>query len=431
MFEVKFPSVGESITTGVLGLWSKQSGEYVHAGDSLGEIETDKVTSEVFADVSGAFTPTVGEGDEIEVGQVIGTIDEKAEAPAATAAPATEPVQETKLPAPASTGGAGITPEDRQAIKAAPAPKAETGPQVDKVATMSPAVRTLVEEHGLDPAAIPASGKGGRLLKSDVLSAVAEGKKLNVAVASGGVANGKVVPAGSTGERTTRKKMTPLRRRIAQRLVSAQQEAALLTTFNEVDMSSVMRLRKQFQDRFVAKHEIKLGFMSFFVKAVIYALKEVPGLNAQIDGEEIIQNHFYDIGVAISTDKGLLVPVIRGADALGMAGIEGAIIDYAKKSRAGKITMPDLEGGVFTITNGGTFGSMLSTPLLNPPQSGILGMHNIVQRPMAIDGRVEIRPMMYLALTYDHRIVDGKEAVTFLVRVKEYIEQPSLALLDL
>lgn len=436
MFEVKFPSVGESITTGVLGLWSKKAGEYVQEGDSLGEIETDKVTSEVFAEVAGAFQPGVAEGDEIEVGQVIATIDENAEAPPTSPKEDKAPVKEEKLPAPAGTGGVGITQDERKeggtaSPPAAAKPVAPTA-TVDKTTTLSPAVRTLVEEHGLDPAVIPATGKGGRLLKSDVLTAIADAKKLSRTVASAEAANdGVPAPAGSSGERTSRKKMTPLRQRIAQRLVGAQQEAALLTTFNEVDMSHVMGLRKRFQDRFVARHEIKLGFMSFFVKAVIYALKEVPGLNSQIDGDEVIQNHFYDIGVAISTEKGLLVPVIRGANSLGLAGIEGEIITYAKKARAGKITLPDLEGGVFTITNGGTFGSMLSTPLLNPPQSGILGMHNIVERPVAVDGRVEIRPMMYLALTYDHRIVDGKEAVTFLVRIKEFIEQPSLALLDL
>jgi 2-oxoglutarate dehydrogenase E2 component (dihydrolipoamide succinyltransferase) len=306
---------------------------------------------------------------------------------------------------------------------------AEAGAGRGKAADLiSPAVRYQAAEMGIDPTTIPGSGKDGRVLKGDLLAASA---KAAAAPAQGlgdsPSANQKLPFAG---ERTTRRKMSPLRQKIAARLLSAQQETAHLTTFNEIDLSNVMALRAKYQDRFVKKNEIKLGFMSFFVKAVIHALKTVPGVNARLDGDEIVQNNFFDIGVAISTDKGLLVPVLRDADQLSFAGIEKAIAGYAKKARDGKIQLSDLEGGVFTITNGGTFGSLLSTPILNPPQCGILGMHTIQERPVAISGRVEIRPMMYVALTYDHRLVDGKEAVTFLVTVKEIVENPAAVLLE-
>jgi 2-oxoglutarate dehydrogenase E2 component (dihydrolipoamide succinyltransferase) len=401
--DVKVPSVGESITSGTIGAWQKKTGDYVKGGDVLFEIETEKVTSEVYAETAGVLTILSETGATVDVGQVVARIDEKAAAPAgAAAAPA---------PAPAA--------EAKPAAKADPAKVAtpESG------AHLSPAVRYAVEEKKLDPAKIAGSGPAGRILVGDVLNAEATAAKTSGAPA-------KAAPAKPEG-RTTRKAMSQLRQKIAARLVSAQQEAALLTTFNEVDMTNVMAMRARFQDRFVAKHEIKLGFMSFFVKATVEALKAVPGINARIDGQEIVQNHFYDIGVAISTEKGLMVPVVRDADQLSFAGTEKAIADYAKKGKAGKITLADLEGGVFTITNGGTFGSLLSTPIVNPPQSAILGMHAIQDRPVAINGRVEIRPMMYLAVSYDHRIVDGKEAVTFLVRIKEFIENPGAALLEL
>jgi 2-oxoglutarate dehydrogenase E2 component (dihydrolipoamide succinyltransferase) len=401
MIPIKVPSVGESITSGVLGAWKKKNGKYVKEGDALLEIETEKVTSEVFADKSGIVKQLVSEGTEVKIGQVVGEIDETAKAPAANG--------ESKAATP-------------------PAAKAEV--------PLSPAVRKAVEEKHLDPSTIQGSGKGGRLLKED-LEKVAAPEIAPIRVPSGPAEENKpaapavVGAAAANGERVTRKKLTPLRKKIAERLVAAQQEAAMLTTFNEVDLSNVMELRKKHQDRFVAKHGVKLGFMSFFVKAAISALKQVPAVNARIDGEEIVENHFYDIGIAISTEKGLLVPVLRDADQLYLAQIEQAIVGYSKKARDGKITLPDLEGGVFTITNGGVFGSMLSTPILNPPQSAILGMHAIIERPVAVGGQVVIRPMMYLALSYDHRLVDGKQAVTFLVRIKEYIENPGVALLDL
>ncbi|SDU03854.1 2-oxoglutarate dehydrogenase E2 component [Verrucomicrobium sp. GAS474] len=400
--EVKVPSVGESITSGTIGTWHKKNGDYVKAQEVLFEIETEKVTSEVHAEVGGVLKILAETGATVDVGQVVASIDEKAPAPAAAApaaAPAPAPKAEEKkaaAPAPAA---------------AAPAPARDSG-----AAALSPAVRYNAEEKGIDASKLAGTGPGGRVTKGDVLAAPAGGAPSAPAAA---------------GPRSTRKPMSQIRQKIAARLVSAQQEAALLTTFNEVDMTNVMATRAKFQDRFVAKNEIKLGFMSFFVKAVVYALQSVPSINARIEGNEIVQNHYYDIGVAISTEKGLMVPVLRDADALGYAGVEKAIADYAKKGRAGKIGFADLEGGVFTITNGGTFGSLLSTPIVNAPQSGILGMHSIQDRPMAINGAVVIRPMMYIALTYDHRVVDGKEAVTFLVRVKEYIENPGLGLLDL
>ncbi|MDE1170562.1 MAG: 2-oxoglutarate dehydrogenase complex dihydrolipoyllysine-residue succinyltransferase [Verrucomicrobium sp.] len=401
--DVKVPSVGESITTGTLGTWHKKNGDYVRPGDVLFEIETEKVTSEVAAEQAGLLATLVESGATVDVGQVVARIDEKAPAPA-EAAPA------PKADKPAAKAEAKPEPKAQPESKpaAAPAPKQAAVAGEASAPVLSPAARFAAEEKGLDPAAL------ARVTVDEVRSGGAKPAKA----------------AAPSGPRTVRKPMSQLRQKIAARLVSAQQEAALLTTFNEVDMTNVMALRARFQDRFVARHEIKLGFMSFFVKAVVEALKAVPALNAQIDGKEIVQNNYFDIGVAISTEKGLLVPVIRGADQLSFADIEKAIADYAKKARAGKITLPDLEGGVFTITNGGTFGSLLSTPIVNPPQSGILGMHSIQERPVAINGRVEIRPMMYLAVSYDHRLVDGKEAVTFLVRIKEAIENPGSALLE-
>lgn len=397
LVDVKVPSMGESITSGVLGAWRKQNGEYVKEGDALFEIETDKVTSEVFAKTSGSLKRMTDEGSEVQVGQVVAQIDESAKTPAEqVAAPAPKEAKAAAAPEPAK--------------KTAPAKSAENSDH------LSPSVRRIATENQVDTQEVAGTGKGGRILKGDVIS------HLETPSAK---------PSKTAGPRTTRKKMTPLRKKIADRLVSAQHTAAILTTFNEVDMTNVMALRARFQDRFVAKHGIKLGFMSFFVKAVEHALKTVPAINAQIEGDEIVQNNFYDIGVAIGTEKGLMVPVLRDVDTLSFAGIEQAIGDYAKKAKAGKITLEDLQGGVFTISNGGTYGSLLSTPILNPPQSGILGMHTIQERPMAINGRVEIRPMMYLALSYDHRLVDGKEAVTFLVQIKEFIENPAIALLEL
>lgn len=383
--EVKVPSVGESITSGILGSWKKSPGQYVNSGDLLFEIETDKVTSEVYAEASGELEQLVSEGDEVKIGQVVARIDDSAEAPPPDKTSSESSENETEK-APTSS------------------PKAETTKKSD-----SPSIGDI--NFSLPPAQRKRVAESGDA-----------GKSAGEAPSS---------PSLAPGERTTRKRITMMRAKIAQRLVSAQHEAAMLTTFNEIDMTNVMAMRKRFQDRFINKHEIKLGFMSFFLKASVFALKDVPELNARIDGSDLVQNHYYDISIAISTPKGLMVPVLRDVDQQSMADLEKNIIEYAKKAKDGKITLQDFEGGVFSITNGGTFGSLLSTPILNPPQCGILGMHSIQERPVAVNGRVEIRPMMYVALTYDHRIVDGKEAVTFLVRIKEFIEQPGMVGLDL
>lgn len=399
--EVKVPALGESITSGIIAAWNVKDGDYVEKDQILYELETDKITSEGIAEVAGVISLAAAEGDEVDIGAIIASIDETAAAPKKSAAPAAD--------APA---------EEPAAAEAAPEQKSDA---------ISPAVRRIAEEEKIDPAGVTGTGKDGRVTKGDMLKAPrtpVESPK--PAAAAPAPTAAKPAP---TGERTTRKRMTPLRAKIAERLVSAQQEAAMLTTFNEADMSAIKALRAQYQESFVKKHGIKLGFMSLFVKAVVNALQEVPGINAQIDGNEVVQNHFYDIGIAVSTPKGLMVPVVRNCDQLSLAEIEQAIIDYATKAREGKIGIDDLSGGVFTITNGGIFGSMLSTPILNAPQSGILGMHTIQDRPVAVKGQVEIRPMMYLAVSYDHRIVDGKEAVTFLVKVKQALEDPARLLL--
>ena len=392
-FEVKIPPMGESISSGILAKWHVKDGDTVKKDQPLFELETDKITSEGTAESAGRISLKVAAGTEVKIGELVATIN--SEASAGAAAPTASPT--------------------------APAAAA-------KESSSSPAVRRIAEETGINPAAVAGTGKAGRVTKGDMLAA---GEKPAAAPAAPAAPAPVAAPKPTvpTGARQSRKKMSPLRQKIAQRLVAAQHEAAMLTTFNEVDMSAVMALRAKYQDDFVKKNGFKLGFMSFFAKAVVNALKEVPGINAQIDGNEIIENHYYDIGVAVSTEKGLMVPVIRDCDSLGMAGIEKAIGDVAKRARDGKITLADLEGGVFTITNGGTFGSMLSTPIINAPQSAILGLHAINDRPVAVNGQVVIRPMMYLALSYDHRLVDGKEAVTFLVKVKQAIEDPARLLL--
>ena len=387
--EVKIPPMGESISTGILAKWHVGDGESVSKDQPLFELETDKITSEGTAEAAGRITLRVGAGSEVKIGQVVALIET------------------------AGAGPAGAPP-------AAPAPAPEAAP----AAQPSPAVRRIAEETGVNPAGVAGTGKAGRVTKADMLEA-ARGP----APAPGAAT--QQAPASPPAARQTRHKLSPLRQRIAERLVAAQHAAALLTTFNEVDMSAVMALRARHQEEFVKRHGFKLGFMPFFVKAAVHALREIPAVNTQIEGENLVQNHYYDIGVAVSTEKGLMVPVIRDCDALGMAEIERAITDAAARARDGRITLPDLEGGVFTITNGGTFGSLLSTPIINPPQSAILGMHAINERPVAAGGQVVIRPMMYVALTYDHRLVDGRDAVTFLVKVKQGIEDPARLLLGL
>ncbi len=409
--EVKIPPMGESINSGVLAKWHVKDGDVVKKDQPLFELETDKITAEGTAESAGKITLKVAEGAEVKIGEVVALIAESAGG--TTSVSSASP---TAGSMPAKVDSSGTNP-----------PSGEP--------TASPAVRRLAAETGVDPTKVEGSGKGGRVTKGDLLKAESAGGTTSVSSAApaapttGGTTSVPSAAPAASVERQSRKKLSPLRKRIAERLVQAQHEAAMLTTFNEVDMSAVMDLRKKYQDDFVKKHGVKLGFMSFFTKAVVQALKDVPAVNAQFAGDEIIQNHYYDIGVAVSTEKGLMVPVIRDCDTLGMAAIEQAIGDVAKKARESKVTLADLEGGVFTITNGGIFGSMLSTPILNAPQSAILGLHAINERPMAVNGQVVIRPMMYLALSYDHRLVDGKEAVTFLVKVKQAIEDPSRLLI--
>jgi 2-oxoglutarate dehydrogenase E2 component (dihydrolipoamide succinyltransferase) len=383
--EVKVPPMGESISTGVLAKWHVEDGAVVKKDQPLFELETDKITSEGTAEAAGRISLKVAAGAEVQIGQVVALID--------TAA--TEPAAPPQAPAPAPEAAPA-------AAAAAPAPAAAP-------AKAEPAAVPSAPPPAPAPAPKPAPAK---------------------ATAPAAPKPPAPRPAAAPGERQTRRKLTPLRQRIAERLVAAQHEAAMLTTFNEADLSAVIALRAKYQDDFVKKNGVKLGFMSFFVKAVVSALKQVPAVNAQIDGDSVVENHYYDIGVAVSTEKGLLVPVIRDCDALGMAGIELAIAGAAQKARDGKIALADLEGGVFTITNGGIFGSMLSTPIINPPQSAILGLHAITERPVAVAGQVVIRPMMYLALSYDHRLIDGREAVTFLVKVKQAIEDPLRLLIN-
>ncbi len=405
--EVKIPAMGESISSGILAAWHVQDGDYVEKDQALYELETDKITSEASAEVAGIISLKVAVDDEVDIAQVVATID-------TSAAPKSE------RPSDVSDSGSG---SDSAPEVAAPTPS-----KVDPVATLSPAAHKAAEETGVDVTQLAGTGKDGRVTKSDILAAAAAPASTAATPAPAAVAPAtpKAAPvAVDPSTRETRKKMSPLRRKIAERLVTATQECALLTTFNEVDMSSVMKLRKQHQEKFVERHGIKLGFMSFFTKAVTHALQAVPAVNARIEGNEIVTQHFYDIGVAVGTDKGLMVPTIRDCDQKGFAEIEQDILGYAKAARDGKIQMSDLEGGVFTISNGGIYGSMLSTPIINYPQPAILGLHNITERAVVVNGEIVIRPMMYLALSYDHRLIDGKEAVTFLNKVKDAIEDPS------
>ena len=400
LHEVKIPSMGESISSGMLAKWHVADGDIVKKDQVLFELETDKITSEGTAEVAGKISLKIAVGTEVKIGAIVAVIDTEASSQKPEASPA-----------PADSAlASGLRPL--------------------AAAESSPAVRRLAAETGIDPASLVGSGKSGRVTKGDMLAATeakpaAPAPSIPVAsVATAPIENLKSKIENAAG-RQSRRKMTPLRQKIAQRLVQAQHAAAMLTTFNEADMSAIMALRAKYQDDFVKKNGVKLGFMSFFVKAVVNALKEVPGINAQIDGDTVIQNHYFDIGVAVSTDRGLIVPVIRDCDQKSMADIERDIANAAKKARDGKLTLPELEGGVFTITNGGVFGSLLATPIINAPQSAILGMHAIKDRPIALNGQVVIRPMMYLALSYDHRLVDGKESVTFLVSVKNSLEDPA------
>ena len=418
--EIVVPTLGESVTEATVAQWLKKVGEAVGRDEAVVELETDKVTLEVNATEAGTITEIrVGEGDSVEVGAILGVIGEGDGA--AAAAPPAKP----EAPAPAAKPAAAQdAPKQAEATGDGP---------------IMPAARKMIEDHGLDASAVPGTGKGGRVLKEDVIRHLETTPAAATAPAAE-PATGTVVevpafqrPAVTERPRQEleeRVRMTKLRKTIATRLKQAQNTAAMLTTFNEVDMTNLMAVRTAYKDSFEKKHGARLGFMSFFVKGVVTALKEIPAVNAEIDGDELVYKNYYDLGVAVGTPQGLVVPVIRDADRLSFAEVEKTIADLGRKGRDGKLTMADLTGGTFTISNGGVYGSLMSTPILNPPQSGILGMHKIQQRPMVVDGKVEARPMMYLALSYDHRIIDGSEAVTFLVRVKEFIEDPQRILLD-
>ena len=420
--EVKVPAVGESISSGVVSVWHKKSGEQVKAGDPLFTLETDKVSTEINAEKDGVLQTRVAEGAEVKIGDVVATIEEGSGDGAKT----------EKKPEPAT--------EKQDEPKQAPSEEKSSD-------ALSPAVRRVVTEEKLDPQEIRGSGKGGRVTKGDAITAAQNraapraseppaaktqddhAEEKPAAPAKAEQVEEKPAAQPESG-RFTRKKMSPLRRKIAAQLVMAQHTAAILTTFNECDMTEVQELRAKSQDAFTKKNGLKLGFMSFFIKAVVEGLKAVPSINSRIEGDDFIQNHYYDIGVAVGTERGLVVPVVRDADKKGFAELERDISDFATKARGGKMKIEDLQGGTFTISNGGVYGSLLSTPILNPPQSGILGMHTIQKRPVAIKDEIAIRPMMYLALSYDHRAVDGKEAVTFLITVKQCIEDPKKLPLD-
>ncbi len=398
--DIKVPAMGESVTEATVARWFKKEGDAVARDEPLLELETDKVTVEVPAPAAGSLESiTVKAGATVQVGAILGAIAEgKAGAkPAAAAAPAAKP-----------------------AAPAAAAPKADLAPM--------PSARRIAEESGVSAASVTGTGRDNRVTKGDMLGAL-QSRSAAPAAAPAPVSNSSGGPRAHAA-REEKVAMTRLRKTVALRLKESQNTAAQLTTFNEVDMSAVMAARNTYKDGFEKKHGVKLGFMGFFAKAVVAALKELPNINAEIEGDNIIYKNYYDIGIAVSTERGLVVPVVRDADNLSLAGIEKAIVDFGTRARDNKLKLEELQGGTFTITNGGVFGSLMSTPILNSPQSGILGMHKIQQRPMAVDGKVEIRPMMYLALSYDHRLVDGRDAVTFLVRVKENLEDPQRMLLE-
>ena len=403
--EIKAPTFPESVADGTVATWHKKPGDAVKRDELIVDIETDKVVIEVLAEADGVLAQIIkNEGDTVLSNELLGTLGEGgAAAPAPAAQAAAAPAQAA---APAVAGDDQI---------------------------LSPAARKIAEENGIDPNSIAGTGKGGRVTKEDVVAAVEAKKNAPAAPATKPAAPAAAAPVFATGDRTEKRvPMTRLRAKIAERLVEAQSSMAMLTTFNEVDMTEVMALRSKYKDLFEKSHNgVRLGFMSFFVKAATEALKRFPAVNASIDGNDIVYHGYADIGVAVSSDRGLVVPVLRNAELMSLAEIESGIATFGKKAKDGKLSIEEMTGGTFTITNGGTFGSMMSTPIVNPPQAAILGMHNIIQRPMAINGQVVIRPMMYLALSYDHRLIDGKEAVTFLVTIKNLLEDPARLLLDI
>ncbi|MBO9698475.1 MAG: 2-oxoglutarate dehydrogenase complex dihydrolipoyllysine-residue succinyltransferase [Sphingopyxis sp.] len=409
--EVKVPTLGESVTEATIGEWLKKPGEAVALDEPIASLETDKVAVEVPSPVAGVMGQQLAAvGDTVNVGATIATV----EAGGAAAAPAP----------------AAAAPTPAKAEAAAPAPAATAAPAsegVDTVTTMSPAVRRLVLEHGVDPTKIQGSGKDGRLTKEDVLAAASAAP----AVAPAPAAAPAPVASGAPGRQEERVKMTRMRQTIAKRLKSAQDTAAMLTTFNDVDMSAVMATRDKYRESFEKKHGVRLGFMSFFTKAVALAAHDIPAVNARIDGDEIVYHNYLDVSVAVSAPNGLVVPVVRNADSMSFADIEKAIADLGKRAKDGTLTIDDMTGGTFTISNGGVFGGLMSTPIINPPQSAVLGLHRIEDRPVVRNGEIVIRPMMYLAMSYDHRLIDGREAVTFLKTIKEAIEDPTRLLIDL
>ena len=412
MAEIRVPTLGESVTEATIGKWFKKAGDFVAVDEPLVELETDKVTIEVPASAAGVLADVaVKEGDTVAVGALLGAIKEGAGAapsksPEKSAEPAAQAAPATPKPAPAAAAATAMP--------------------------LAPSVRKIAAETGIDASAVPGSGKDGRVTKGDMLAAIerAAAQPTPVSAPAASVQVRAPSPADDAA-REERVRMTRLRQTIARRLKDAQNTAAMLTTFNEVDMTHVMALRAQYRELFEKKHGVKLGFMGFFVRACVQALKEIPAVNAEIDGTDIVYKNYYHIGIAVGTERGLVVPVIRDCDMKSIAEIEKAIADFGRRARDGALKIDELQGGTFSITNGGIYGSLMSTPILNAPQSGILGMHKIQERPMVVGGKIEARPMMYLALSYDHRIVDGREAVTFLVRVKESLEEPARLVLDL
>ena len=419
MAEIRVPALGESVTEATIGKWFKKPGEGVAVDEPLVELETDKVTIEVPAPAAGVLADIAAkDGDTVAVGAVLGQIKEGAGGSAKAAAAATPGASPPTSPPPQS------------APAAAPKPAPATAKSSD--APLAPSVRRLASESGIDAARVAGSGKDGRVTKGDMLAAIERAAAAPTPVAATAAAVQMRAPAPpDDAAREERVRMTRLRQTIARRLKDAQNTAAMLTTFNEVDMGHIMALRTQYRDLFEKKHGVKLGFMGFFVRACVQALKEIPAVNAEIDGADIVYKNYYHIGIAVGTERGLVVPVVRDCDSKSLGEIEKAIADFGRRARDGTLKIEEMQGGTFTITNGGIYGSLMSTPILNAPQSGILGMHKIVERPMVVAGKIEVRPMMYLALSYDHRLVDGREAVTFLVRVKECLEDPTRLVLDL
>ena len=421
MAEIRVPTLGESVTEATIGKWFKKAGDVVAVDEPLVELETDKVTIEVPAPAAGVLADVaVKDGATVAVGALLGSIKE-----GAGAVPTGRPEQKTETAKAIGAGPEPIAPRQAPAPPPAKAADATTGP-------LAPSVRKIAAETGVDASTVPGTGKNGRVTKGDMLAAIERAAAQPTPVAAPAAAVQARAPSPpDDAAREERVRMTRLRQTIARRLKDAQNTAAMLTTFNEVDMTHIMALRSQYRELFEKKHGAKLGFMGFFVRACVQALKEIPAVNAEIDGADIVYKNYYHIGIAVGTERGLVVPVVRDADQKSIAEIEKAISDFGRRARDGALKIDELQGGTFTITNGGIYGSLMSTPILNAPQSGILGMHKIQERPMVVAGKIEARPMMYLALSYDHRLVDGREAVTFVVRVKESLEEPSRLVLDL